>query len=94
MPVNVLHTCDFRACCNPAHLYDGTLKQNTQDMMRRGRNKFKAFVGSAHGRALLTEADVRVIKKSTATQQALADKYGVSRAAIGMILCGKNWSHV
>lgn len=33
----VLHHCDNPPCCNPAHLYDGTQKQNTQDCIKRGR---------------------------------------------------------
>lgn len=33
-----LHSCDNRACCNPAHLRWGKPKENTQDMMIRGRH--------------------------------------------------------
>lgn len=33
----VLHKCDVRNCINPDHLYVGTAKENTDDMMRRGR---------------------------------------------------------
>lgn len=35
--LNVLHTCDNSPCVNPAHLYLGTLKDNAQDTLRRGR---------------------------------------------------------
>lgn len=33
----VLHSCDTRLCCNPAHLRVGTAAENTADMARRGR---------------------------------------------------------
>lgn len=33
----VLHSCDNRRCCNPAHLRLGTPTQNNADMVARGR---------------------------------------------------------
>ena len=32
------HHCDFRACCNPRHLYVGSHAQNMRDCRDRGRN--------------------------------------------------------
>ncbi len=34
----ICHRCDTRSCVNPAHLYAGTAKDNTADMIRRGRS--------------------------------------------------------
>jgi hypothetical protein len=36
----ILHTCDNRRCCNPAHLYPGTVERNAADMVKRGRDCF------------------------------------------------------
>lgn len=33
----VLHKCDNRRCVNPDHLYLGTIRDNAQDVMRRGK---------------------------------------------------------
>ena len=33
----VCHTCDVRRCFNPNHLFLGTPKDNTDDMMKKGR---------------------------------------------------------
>ena len=32
------HTCDTPNCIEPEHLYEGTNRQNVQDMIRRGRH--------------------------------------------------------
>lgn len=33
----VCHRCDVRLCCNPAHLFAGTQKDNIDDMRNKGR---------------------------------------------------------
>lgn len=41
----ILHSCDCRPCCNPLHHIPGTHKENTQDMIRKGRHAH----GETHG---------------------------------------------
>ena len=38
LPPVVMHTCDNRACVNPAHLVSGTHLLNNQDCIAKGRN--------------------------------------------------------
>jgi hypothetical protein len=35
--LGALHTCDNPPCCNPAHLYEGTAQDNSDDAAVRGR---------------------------------------------------------
>jgi hypothetical protein len=53
--------------------------------------------GSKHKMAKLNETQVLEIvslSKQGLTQKAIAQKYGVTRSAIGVILQGRRWSHI
>lgn len=83
----VCHRCDNRSCVNPQHLFLGTYRDNTQDMLRKGRN-----------RPTLTPATVVDIIRDYATgqyyQYELADKYGVSQGTIHNVTSRKHWKWV
>ena len=41
----VMHSCDNKCCVNPAHLSIGTHKDNSQDMIRKGRQNLVGSYG-------------------------------------------------
>jgi hypothetical protein len=49
----ICHTCDNPRCCNPAHLFAGTHKDNSQDASKKGRLKGKRGYGIYEGLARL-----------------------------------------
>ena len=91
----VMHTCDNPECCNPDHLRIGTHKQNSQDMVAKGRaTSGPGLVGEQHPRSKLSATCVRAIRKSSEPSGRLAKKFAVSRSCISSIKSGKNWRHV
>jgi hypothetical protein len=90
----VLHRCDNPLCVRPDHLFLGDHEVNTMDMVRKGRHRPPSFPGEKNGSAKLTEADVLDIRARVLrgeTQQAVADRHGISRGQIYNIMSGRSW---
>lgn len=94
----VCHRCDNPPCVNPGHLFLGTVKDNVQDALKKGRLKVpKARArGENHGHARLTTTDVLYIREMALTVELrdLAQHLGVSKGAIQHIVYGDTWVHV
>jgi hypothetical protein len=90
--VCVLHRCDNPACVNPKHLFLGTAKNNSDDMIAKGR-KAKPR-GEINGQAKLTETLVRAIKRSPLGPKDAAARFGISKAHVWQLRTGRRWSHV
>lgn len=93
--VVICHRCDNPLCCNPAHLFAGTLRDNMQDMLAKGRGN-KPF-GERHGCSVLTEDRVKEIRQRCTDGEArksVAASLGVSRSTIDLIMKRKIWRRV
>ncbi len=88
----VCHHCDNRKCINPEHLYVGTVQDNNNDRVVRGRSV--SFKGEEHHNHKLTNDAVRDIKKREHYSQYYADMYGVSKSLISHIWYGRAWTHI
>ena len=85
----VLHTCDNRRCCRPAHLYLGTDVENGKDRAISG-----VFKGAKNPKTSLTWAGVRKIRKRVAkgeTQAAVARDVGLNFRTVSQIVLGDRW---
>lgn len=100
----VLHRCDNPPCCNPAHLFLGSGRDNVMDMARKGRRRgMQARIndvrsgpprGTQNGRAKLTQEQADAIRtRHTGGEpmKALANEYGVSNGAVWFIVRNKHW---
>jgi hypothetical protein len=99
--LNVCHDCpegDNPLCCNPAHLFVGTQKENVHDAMLKGRLRGRTPPkGEENPNARLTEGDVRAIRrkaKAGVPQVQLQAEYCLSRASVNRIVRGLAWVHV
>lgn len=84
---HVLHKCDNRKCCNPAHFFTGSYSDNQRDAYQKNRRARPK--GAAHVNAKLTTKQVMEIRKRYAAgeyQAPLAKEYGVSQRTISLIV--------
>lgn len=88
--LDVLHTCDNRKCCNPAHLYLGTDADNARDKVNRKRHPR----GENTYNAKLTWKQVREIREQYSTgmlQLEIAKEFGVRQQYISRIVRNEIW---
>jgi hypothetical protein len=84
------HSCDVPSCCNPAHLFIGTQRDNMRDAVIKGR----ISSGEHRPLAVLTSDIVQQIKSSSEKQSTLAARYGVHQVTISKIKRGMIWRHI
>lgn len=91
----VLHKCDNRLCCNPTHLFLGSMRTNLLDAYRKKR---KAQPRSGHTNAKLTPTQVLEIRSvydaGGVRQVDLAKQYGVSQRAISLVVRRETYGDV
>ena len=94
----VCHDCDNPPCCNPYHLFLGTVLKNNQDSVQKGRNA----KGTSHAHSVITEEIVDEFLKRTisgeftSTSDVITEygKHNLTREIIQRILHHGAWSHV
>lgn len=88
----ILHSCDNRRCCNPAHMRVGTYEENQLEAYARRRRA--AYKGAAHANAKQTKESVLLIRDLYAngvSQETIAKLLQVSQSGISKILRGESY---
>lgn len=86
----VCHSCDNPPCCNPEHLFLGTVQTNKKDEVHKGRNVY----GEAVGNSKLKAEDVLNIRRMIDKGFSLASisrRYDVTIQNIHRIKSGHIW---
>jgi len=87
------HKCDNPACCNPNHIFIGTPKENSEDMVRKNRQ----VSGERHWCSKLTKEQVSKIKEmrnNGETLTAIGKIFGITHGMVGHIASGRNWKNI
>jgi predicted DNA-binding protein YlxM (UPF0122 family) len=85
-----LHRCDKKTCVNPNHLFVGTAKDNSADMVAKGRKEYGSRV---YGSVLVEEqvVEIRNKYKEGTDMKSIAELYGISYENVAAIISGKTW---
>ena len=89
----VCHTCDNPPCVKPSHLWIGTVKDNSIDMVTKGRS----LHGEAHKKSKIKNEDVVNIRKMNIdgiAQNEIALQYGLTAGHVNNIVKKRAWKKV
>ncbi len=94
----VCHSCDNPICVNPIHLWPGTVAQNVDDKVRKGRQNCGIRPSGVDYPIKLNRDRVFQIRALYATsgysQATLGRMFNVRPATIGEIVRREIWKHV
>lgn len=83
--LEVCHTCDNRACCNPRHLFLATHRENMIDMAKKLRSPRRRLdLSQVH--------DIRARYASGSTQTEVGRDFGISRVQVKNIVTRRQWA--
>lgn len=91
-PLCVCHKCDRPLCINPEHLFAGTVLENIQDMVAKGRNR-GVDPEKTHTAKLNFEKarEIRRLHSAGRSAKELSALYPVGKSTIDKIISGIIW---
>ena len=87
----VCHSCDNPACCEPSHLFLGTVQDNNADKLLKGRQRAPSGMESTMSK--LTYHDVAAIKalRGVVASTIVGPVFGVTYSNVCIIWRGEGW---
>lgn len=89
--MDACHRCDNPPCVNPSHLFAGTSRENSADMIAKQRD----LRGARSPFAKLTFEQANAIRDEYAlggiSQRELAERYGVKQPAVSKVIRGVSY---
>lgn len=83
------HTCDNPWCVNPDHIFIGSHKDNSEDMIKKNRGVYLRGSESNSAKLSLHQIEEIILSKEPATK--LCRKHGVSATVIRNVRTGKSY---
>ena len=93
----VCHKCDNPGCVNPNHLFIGKPRDNSKDMVLKGRSFRPEQKGELNKNSRLTERDVKNIRSRYSKGESvkeIVNSLGEQYMAIWLICTRKTWRHI
>lgn len=87
----ICHTCDCMACINPSHLWQGTPKENSQDMSKKCRSS-KQERNPCSKLTMHKASQIRTLYSTGKyTLQELANRFGSSKTRVFDVVKNRRW---
>lgn len=94
---DVLHRCDQRDCCNPAHYFLGTQRDNIDDCVAKKRTTWgerNPHASVTNEQALEIRAKFRRVGPRECNVRELAEEYGCTPAVVYAIARGRTFKQL
>lgn len=90
----VCHVCDNKECVNPSHLFIGTAKDNSRDMVSKGRSIACSFKGERNPSAKVSSGNVHIVRglfEKGCSVREISDRTGIPYSNTWCIAHRRSW---